>query len=282
MNGARKFGVLAALFAVVGLGIGSMGLIAAALGSSQEDSPLMTVDGVIYPTEERELAFSTSGLITHSRVEQGDTVEQGQRLFELESDLNALEVERRRLLLEDITGIKALEQRSGILNTQYASLQRLFSDTGSVSRDELISLQLQVLETRSQLEGSRFRKKIEATELEIETALLEQTRLTSPISGVITDVLRQPGEWTSVGDTVVRVVDMSEVILRISVAYRQTQQLRLGQQLLVNVETLGMREGVVDRIATVADPASSRVWVHIKIDNPEHEVMVGTRASVQF
>lgn len=263
---------------------GSLAAIIMALplqGAAQEGVRL-AVAGVIYPIEERELAFSTSGLIEHSGVSEGDAVEQGQQLIELENQLNVLEIERRRLLLDDTTAIETLSRRNQILNAQYRSLQQLFDDTGSVSRDELIALELQVLETRGQLESARFQKQIEETEWQIETARLEQTRLYSPISGVVTEIIRQPGEWASVGEPILRVVDMREVVLRISVADTQARGLEVGQTLMVSVDELGVRQGSIKRIASVADPASSRVWVHIVIDNADQDIIPGTRASVQL
>lgn len=250
--------------------------------ANAEPLPMQSMAGVIYPIAERELSFSTSGLIARALVREGDLVNQGDLLIALEADLSLLEVERRRMLLEDQTAIEVLQERLSILQEQYASLRSLFEQSSVVSLDELRAFELEMLETNGQLSNAQFRKRIEETELAMELAMLEQTQMLSPIDGVVTDVIRQPGEWAQGGEPIVRIVDMRQVELRATLPDQLVRSLQVGQQVMVSIEHVGTREGRVAYIAPVADPASSRVWVHVVVDNEDASVIAGMRASMLF
>lgn len=257
-------------------------LCSASVTASEAPVTMQTVAGVIYPIEERELSFSTSGLIARALVREGDQVSQGDLLIALETELSLLEVERRRMLLEDQTALEVLQERLSILQEQYASLRSLFDQSGVVSLDELRAFELEILETNGQLRNAQFRKRIEETELAMELAMLEQSQMRSPIDGVVTDVIRRPGEWAQGGEPILRIVDMRQVELRATVPDRLVRTLVVGQEVMVSIEHVGAREGTVAYIAPVADPASSRVWVHVVVDNDDASVIAGMRASMMF
>lgn len=93
------------------------------------------------------------------------------------------------------------------------------------------------------------------TALQVAEANLASARravvLTSPIAGVVTDILETPGSFPGAGDPLVRVSDLSRVQLTFQVSAEQARELALGQPaVLLN----GGLEGAVSRIALQADP----------------------------
>ncbi len=84
--------------------------------------------------------------------------------------------------------------------------------------------------------------------------------LTSPIAGVVTDVIETRGTVPSPGDPLVRVSDLSRVQVLIHVSTSQSRELAMGQQAIVPEYQLN---GQVTRIALQADPESRLIEVEL-------------------
>ncbi|MGD2136514.1 MAG: efflux RND transporter periplasmic adaptor subunit [Gemmatimonadales bacterium] len=84
--------------------------------------------------------------------------------------------------------------------------------------------------------------------------------LTSPIAGVVTDILGTPGSFPGAGDPLVRVSDLSRVQLTFQVSAAQARELTLGQRAVL---LDGGLEGRVSRIALQADPVTRLLEVEV-------------------
>lgn len=84
--------------------------------------------------------------------------------------------------------------------------------------------------------------------------------LTSPIDGVVTDILETRGTVPSAGDPLVRVSDLSRVQVLVQVSPGQARELALGQRAELPEHELA---GEVTRIALQADPESRLLEVQL-------------------
>jgi RND family efflux transporter MFP subunit len=91
-------------------------------------------------------------------------------------------------------------------------------------------------------------------------AARRSVELTSPIAGVVTDVMETRGSVPSPGDPLVRVSDLSRIQVLLHVSTSQTRELSLGQQASLPEYQL---TGQVSRIALQADPESRLVEVEL-------------------
>jgi len=102
------------------------------------------------------------------------------------------------------------------------------------------------------------------TALRVAEANLEAARksivLTSPITGVVTDILVTPGTFPEDGDPLVRISDLSQVQLLLQVSPEQKGELALGQPAYLPGGDIG---GRVTRIALQADPETRLVEVEV-------------------
>jgi multidrug efflux pump subunit AcrA (membrane-fusion protein) len=102
------------------------------------------------------------------------------------------------------------------------------------------------------------------TALRVAEANLEAARksivLTSPIAGVVTNVLVTPGTFPGDGDPLVRISDLSQVQLLLQVSPEQKAELALGQPAFLPTNDIG---GRVTRIALQADPETRLVEVEV-------------------
>jgi RND family efflux transporter MFP subunit len=102
------------------------------------------------------------------------------------------------------------------------------------------------------------------TALRVAQANLDAARravvLTSPIAGVVTDILVTAGSFPGSGDDLVRVSDLSRIQVLLSLSPDQAAELARGQE--AHLPAQGLR-GEVTRIALQADPDSRLVEVEL-------------------
>jgi RND family efflux transporter MFP subunit len=91
-------------------------------------------------------------------------------------------------------------------------------------------------------------------------AAMRAVDLTSPIAGVVTDVIETRGTVPSPGDPLVRVSDLSRIQVLIQVSTSQSRELGIGQQAMLPEYQI---TGQVTRIALQADPESRLLEVEL-------------------
>jgi len=91
-------------------------------------------------------------------------------------------------------------------------------------------------------------------------AATRSVELTSPIDGVVTDIIETRGTVPSPGDPLLRVSDLSRVQVLIQVSASQSRELAIGQQATLPEYQL---TGQVSRIALQADPESRLLEVEL-------------------
>jgi RND family efflux transporter MFP subunit len=107
------------------------------------------------------------------------------------------------------------------------------------------------------------------TGLRVAQANLDAARraieLTSPIAGVVTDVLATRGAMPESGDPLVRVCDFSQLQVLVHVSADQVRELARGQPAELPEHGLA---GTVTRVALQADPVSRLIEIELTFDAP--------------
>jgi RND family efflux transporter MFP subunit len=120
------------------------------------------------------------------------------------------------------------------------------------------------------------------TQLELARADLAAARdplqLTSPLTGTVTEVLVRPGMVPRSGDPLVRVADLSQLIVYLQVSAAEAAGIREGQPARY---AAGGASGRVQRVALQADPATRLVEVQVAFP-PTAGLIPGTLASVEI
>jgi RND family efflux transporter MFP subunit len=119
------------------------------------------------------------------------------------------------------------------------------------------------------------------THLELATADVvaarDITTLTSPLAGTITEVIARPGMIPAAGDPLVRVADLSQLVVYLRVSAAEAAEIRMGQRART---ATGGAEGRVRRVALQADPETRLVEVEVGFP-PTAGLIPGTLATVQ-
>jgi membrane fusion protein, multidrug efflux system len=119
------------------------------------------------------------------------------------------------------------------------------------------------------------------TQLELATADVaaagDLLTITSPLAGTVTEVMARPGLVPAAGDPLLRIADLSRLVVYLRVGAREAAEIREGQPARVDTGV----EGRVQRVALQADPATRLVEVEV-VFPPATGLIPGTLATVQI
>lgn len=245
--------------------------------------PLLADDfvGIVYPSRDLALSFGVGGLVAAVNVDVGDAVKPGQVLLALDTRMADIEVERRRVVFEDGSELRALEAREVILAELLDGAAKLFDLTGGVSQEEVQKLRLELGDTRGRIEQVKARKRREELEYRAAEQERQSLRLLAPVAGIVTRVEVDVGEWAKPGEAVLHMVDVAQAYLRVNVTPSAARTLRPGQRLPLSVEGVGGLNGRISYVAPVADAASGLVELRVTFDNPRGQVRPGSAGRVR-
>ena len=240
-------------------------------------TPSASAPGVTQALRDVKLSMTVAGRIDGMLVREGSRVSKGQVLMYLDKTLEELEVQRRRLQLQDVAKLEELRQKEKTLATQVAALAPLLL-SGGISRkqaeDEEIALGT-VSAERKAIEASKERERIE---LLLAQEAFERRHLRAPFDGVVTKVALRVGESIGAHEPLITLVDTSRVRFMGTVAARTGTKLQVAA--MVNIE-LSM-DGQVKRraakvvfVSPVADPSSGLLEVIAEFENFDASVRPG-------
>ena len=248
-------------------------------------APAQSFVGVIYPTRDLTLSVSVSGVVSNVPVKIGQRVRSGQPLLELESDLQAIELRRRRTILEDRSEQVSIEQRHGILERLFQDANKLYEQSGSISREELMKIQMELVTVAGRRDQLQLEKRREQHEVDLAQQERQMRVLTAPVAGVVTSIQVDTGEWATPGQPIVRLVDESTVELRTNLSQAAARLVKRGDAITVQLDDPAQPQPVQGRVgflSPVADAASGLVEIRITIPNADRRVRPGVKGRIHL
>ena len=245
--------------------------------SSLPPSVVISAPGVTQALRDVKLSMPVAGRIDGMMVREGSHVRKGQLLMHLDRTLEELEVQRKRLQLEDKSRLDELKQKEKILAEQVGALGPLLA-SGGVSRkqaeDEEIALG-SVIAERKALEGTKER---ESVELALAQEAYERRHLRAPFDGVITKVALRVGESIGLHEPLISVVDISLVRFMGTVPVRTGTKIKVGGMVKIELLMDGQvrsRMAKVVFVSPVTDPSSGLIEVIAEFENSDGSVRPG-------
>ena len=245
----------------------------------------LSISGITEPIHDVTLSAIVSGRVAKIFFKEGDKIDKGATILDLDKKLEKLEVERRKLIWESKAELNSAKAQVSTLAALLKSTRELFDSTGSVSKEEL---EIQELEYNVAVaEMQRFEIAEERERIEYEMALENQRRrkLVSPVSGVIVKIFLDEGESVEPGESLVHVVDIKKCLFVSNVEEQLVRSLKKGQQvrLLIGNDSFAInKKGVIAYISPVADPASGLLEVKVEFENNDQSVRPGVAATMQL
>jgi RND family efflux transporter MFP subunit len=239
--------------------------------------------GLIVPRHDILVSTGVAAAVMQMQTEVGRRVKEGQLLVQLDDRLPALEAHRRRVIFEDESELRAARERVRILKPLADDSRRAFQAGGSVSREELSRLELDLSAALARLDQLAAQKVREKSELDIADQERLLRRVVAPVSGIVTRVDLELGEWAKIGEPMLQIVDADVCYLRVNITPMALRRLKLDQQIPISFEPSLRIPPVRGRISYLSpgiDAASGLVEIRVTFQNPGWRVPPGVKGSI--
>ncbi len=277
-------------------------------------------DAVLYPLQQAAIVPKITAPIKKFYVEKGSTVRAGQLLAELENQDLAGTVAEAKAASDQAEAVYQTTARATVpedlrkseLDAQttketmdaqqkvYQGRQTLFKEGAIAQKDvndalvaftqarnqyELARTHLQALQAISQdqtLKGAAAQRDAAKARYESAQAQLAYSRITSPISGVVTDRPLFAGEMPAGGGAIITVMDLSQIVARAHVSQDEAKSLKVGNSArFIPADGGAPIPGKVTIVSPALDPTSTTVEVWVQAANVGSRLKPGSSLRVE-
>ncbi len=194
------------------------------------------------------------------------------------------EVERLRLeLVQAQADAKRQDNlfREGAIAQQIAEQSRTKAQT---TQQQLRSAQAQVSNEQQAVATAQGRVVAQQALVNESKKRRNYAKLISPINGVITDKIAEPGNFLQPGGEVLKIGDFSRVKIVVQVSELELSNIKVGQSAQVRLDAFTNQTytGRVARISPAADAIARLVPVEVEIPNVNNKIGSGLLARVNF
>ena len=196
------------------------------------------------------------GIVERILVEEGDYVEKGQKLLELEAEEHKLAE----------AGAKV----------SYDQQTQAFERAEAMFKKQLLS--------KEEFEEATFSKQNAQIEWEKAKLNLEYTHIEAPISGFIGERLCRPGDRIQVSNKLFSVVNTQDIIAIVHVPEKEIGKIRKSQKAFLTSDNIGDKQftGWIKRVSPVVDPQSGTFKVTIGVSNKTGKLRPGMFVNVHI
>ncbi|MGK5508259.1 efflux RND transporter periplasmic adaptor subunit [Brevibacillus formosus] len=286
----------------------------------QTDSLPIPLTAFVEYKQESHLAFGASGTIERMNVTKGAKVTQGQVLSSLNTNYYQKGLEAAQSQVQSASALRSKtlqgaspdliskqrlavdsqEKRLKDAQRKWETAQELFKG-GAISQSELdsaqsekeqieISLQEARITLDKLLKGAEVNEiasadadlKQAASEVELAKKTLQETQLVAPFSGTVIDVTQKAGSLAQPGESIIHLVDSSEVKLKVDVPLDVMANYKQGDTVPVTVEGKGKSTGTITFISPVVNQETGKYLVEIAVSNKDSMLIEGMVATVEM
>jgi len=227
-------------------------------------APSSLVPGTVVSRNDARLSAEVGGRLVWV-AEVGASIAEGEPVARIDdTELALQEAEYEGTLASE-------ESRRGFLEREAGRLRTLAAEN--------IAAKNRLDEVESDLQASTSNMAVAKARLERVRVQLERTRLRAPFSGVVTERLLTPGEHTTVGDPVVRLIDPEHLEVVARAPLTLLTYVAPGHELTVNGER-ATSGGAVRTMVPFGDGRSHMFELRIDVDARTWRVGEAVRVSV--
>ena len=214
--------------------------------------------GLTKPFEEVKLSTPVPGILTVEKVKEGDFVEAGAIIFELDKSLEELEVARRKLAVE-------------VKKNDFENTQKLFKSTKGVPKEEV--------------EKKQSEYELAKVELKMAEEQLQRRIITSPLSGTIAEISLDVGEACQPLTELAKIVDTRRCIFEADIDLSLGSRFKVDATVPLEIQSadgIVKVNGKVIYLASVVDAASGLLKVKAVFDNPQGKIRPGVAGKISL
>lgn len=247
-------------------------------------SQVVAFNGEIVAITIVDVAPLEAGRLLELLVDEGDRVEAGDLLAELDADLQERAREEARARVD--TAEARLEQAQAELEAQNNEVdrRRALVERNAFPESELAQLEdhLDVLESAVALADAQYE---EARAYLSSTSVgLDRRTITAPIAGLVIERHVSPGSVVSTQVPLVTIVDESSLRVVTQLSEQRLSSVPLGTQAVVQLDALVDREfsATVTRVGHTVDRSSRTVEIELQVERGDTELFPGMFARGVF
>jgi RND family efflux transporter MFP subunit len=245
-----------------------------------------TADCLIEPQQRLEIRSTVAGLIRSIGVDRGSMVQKGQVLVELDAGVEAAALAGARYRARMAGEVQAAEARSRFAQAKLGRLDEMAKEE-LVSRNERDEAEASARVAESDLVVARENRELAQLEAQRLAELLEQRRVRSPVAGIVTDRLQQPGELALAGEgarPILRLAVTHPLRVEVVLPVARLGSVRVGEAASIEPEPplKGRWTATVRQIDRVVDAASGTFRVQLDLPNADGAITSGVKCTVSF
>ena len=254
--------------------------------ATMSDLSAAEFDCMIEPRQVLELRSPIEGLIDRINVDRGEFVKKGQVLAVLDTSVDRVsaEIAKHRANMEGAilagrSRLEFAERKSGrvdeLMSKNYIS-DELF-DQAAAER------QLAAAELQDAMDNRRLAE----LDYERQKAIIRLKTIKSPVNGVVTERILNPGELAEAGvgrKALLKLAEIEVLYVEVIMPSRFYDSLSVGAPAVIRPEVPAGSEyeAAVTVIDRVMDAASGTFVVRLELPNPDNKLPAGTRCRASF
>lgn len=200
--------------------------------------------------EESVVKSLLADVVLSVKVKVGDRVSKGQVLVSFPQNSPAAQYEQAK------TAYESTKQ-------SYERMQRLFQD-GAISRQDMDNMETAYKVSQANLDASR-----------------QMVNITAPISGIVTNVMVNPGEHVFPGHELLKVANTSRYKAIVWVPDTEISKVRIGQKAVATWNEHKLT-GRVSQIALALDQQNKAFRVELEFPNSNREIKAGVTVELDI
>lgn len=252
--------------------------------------------GTLKARHSYNLAPTVTGRIKNVLVDHGDQVVAGQVLAEMDPvDLDEKLAGSQRIIEKAANSILAseaqLSEAQSRQNTLFATFTRYqeLRARGFISQEMFDTKQHEknaataaLSAATANLAAAREEHAKAQADMRGVGKLQAQTKLFSPVNGVIVARLAEPGSTIASGQVVLQVIDPASLWVETRIAQKQAGQVRVGQEaeIVLRSQPQSPVMGKVERVDMISDTVTEERIVNVSFASHRAEASIGEYAEV--
>jgi len=213
------------------------------------------VQGNVETDQNVVLNAEYSGVLTNIYVKEGQRVSKGQRLAKIDDGGLSSQVAQQ-------------EAQLALAKTTFERQERLW--------EQKIGSEIQYLQAKTNYEAARN------TTNQLR-AQLGKTIITAPFSGVIDDIISDPGQVVVPGQTpIIRLVNLTDMYVKASIPETYLTNIKKGTRVEVNLASINENfTGTVRQVSNYINPNNRSFEIQVEIPNKDGNVKPNLIATVK-
>ena len=242
----------------------------------------IALNGYTEPYRSIDVASDETGTIDKILVREGETVQAGQPLVQLNNKIfNALLAiaERNK---EAVGRLNAAEAEMKLRQDRLRKLTELRT-TGDARQEEVDRAQTEVAVAEANLQTAHDDQVTRQLEYEKIQSQIDRRTIRAPITGVVVKLHKEVGEFVAPNaPEVMTIVQIDKLLANFTLPTVQADKLRVGEKL--PIQFVGSHTTIqceVDFVSPTTDAESDTVLVRLLVENSQNQFRSGQRCKLE-